>query len=74
MTFHAMAATTTEGKPSTRKSRRQGAMGPSWPSLMMSQAREEAKVVASGAAVIGMLVFDTAEEADTLKGGLGRHT
>jgi hypothetical protein len=48
-----MTATRTEGKPSTMKRRRQGAMGLCSPSFVMSQAREEANVVAKGAAVVG---------------------
>jgi hypothetical protein len=40
-----------EGKPSMRKSRRQEAMGPDSASLRISQAREEAKEVAKGAAI-----------------------
>ena len=50
MMRHAKAAIRMEGKPSTRKSRRQGAMGPDSPSLRISQAREEANEVARGAA------------------------
>ena len=56
MTFQAMAATRTEGKPSTRKSSRHGAMGLASPSLRTSQAREDAKLVARGAARIGASV------------------
>jgi hypothetical protein len=51
MMCQARAAARTEGKPSIRKSRRQGAMGPDSASARISQAREEAKEVASGAAV-----------------------
>jgi hypothetical protein len=40
-----------EGKPSMRKSRRQEAMGPDSASLRISQAREDAKEVAKGAAI-----------------------
>lgn len=47
---HASVATMTDGKPSMRKRRRQGAMGPYSPNLRMTQAREDANVVASGAA------------------------
>lgn len=46
----AATATRTEGNPSTRKSRRHGAIGPYSAKLMISQASEDAKVVASGAA------------------------
>ena len=50
MMCQAATAMTTEGKPSSRKSRRHGAIGPDSPSLRMTHAREEAKVVARGAA------------------------
>lgn len=51
MTFQAMTETTTEGKPSTRKSSRQGAMGLKSAHLTMTQARVLAKLVARGAAI-----------------------
>lgn len=51
MMRQARAATRTEGKPSMRKRRRQGAMGLDSASLRISQARDEAKEVARGAAV-----------------------
>jgi hypothetical protein len=51
MMRQARAATRTEGKPSMRKSRRQGAMGLYSASLTISQAREAAKEVARGAAM-----------------------
>ncbi len=50
MRFHAMTETMTEGKPSTRKRRRQGAMGLAWANFTMIQARVLAKLVARGAA------------------------
>lgn len=50
MTLHAMTETMTEGKPSIRKRRRQGAMGLNWPTLTMNHARVDAKLVARGAA------------------------
>src|SRR3569833_2945648 len=50
---HAATATSTEGKPSMRKSSRQGAIGLARPTLMMTHARDEAKVVANGAAAAG---------------------
>lgn len=51
MADQAATETTTEGKPSTRKRRRQGAMGPREANLTMMHARVEAKLVASGAAI-----------------------
>lgn len=48
--LHATVATTTAGKPSTRKSSLHGAMGPPSANLVISHARDEANVVASGAA------------------------
>lgn len=56
MTLHAMTETMTEGKPSMRKRRRQGAMGLSLPTLTMIQARVDAKLVARGAAEMKMAV------------------
>lgn len=52
MIRQASVATTTAGKPSRRNRSLHGAIGPVSPSLMISQARDEAKVVASGAAVV----------------------
>lgn len=52
MTRQAIVATMTAGKPSRRKSSLHGAMGPFSPNLVMAQAREEAKAVASGAAML----------------------
>lgn len=49
--FQAATAARTEGKPSTMKRRRQGAMGLSWANLTMTQARVDAKLVARGAAI-----------------------
>ena len=51
MTENANVDTMTEGNPSTRKSRRQGAIGPDSPILRISHANVEAKVVARGAAM-----------------------
>lgn len=51
MTENAKVDTITEGNPSTRKSRRQGAIGPDSPILRISHASVEAKVVARGAAI-----------------------
>jgi hypothetical protein len=51
MADQAMVAAMTDGKPSTRKSRRHEAMGEDSPSWTMSQARVEAKEVANGAAI-----------------------
>jgi len=50
MMFQARAAARTDGKPSTRKRRRHGAMGLCSAALRMSHASEEAKDVAKGAA------------------------
>jgi hypothetical protein len=51
MADQAMVAAMTEGKPSTRKRRRQEAIGVASPILTMNQASVEAKDVARGAAV-----------------------
>lgn len=40
----------TEGNPSIKNSRRQGAIGPASPIFRMTQANDDAKVVANGAA------------------------
>lgn len=53
MTFQATTETTTEGKPSTRKRRRHGAIGLAAAHLTMIQARVLAKLVARGAASLG---------------------
>lgn len=50
ITFQAIVAIMTEGKPSSRNSSRHGAMGPPSATFRMSQASDEAKVVARGAA------------------------
>lgn len=57
MTRHAIVATTTAGKPSRRKSNLHGAIGPPSPTLAMTHANEEAKAVASGAAVLWLASF-----------------
>lgn len=49
---HAATATRMEGKPSSKKSRRQGAMGNFCPRAMIAHASVLAKLVASGAADI----------------------
>jgi hypothetical protein len=41
----------TDGKPSMRKRRRHGAMGPSWANLTIAHAIVDAKAVARGAAM-----------------------
>lgn len=51
MTLKAMTPAMTDGKPSMRKRSRQGAMGLSSAHLTMTHAREEAKLVARGAAL-----------------------
>lgn len=53
MTCQATTEAMTEGKPSTRKSSRQGAMGPRSANPTMAHARVAAKLVARGAAVSG---------------------
>lgn len=57
MTRQAIVATMTAGKPSRRKSSLHGAMGPFSPSLVMTHAREEAKAVASGAAMLWLAPY-----------------
>ena len=56
MTCHAMTDAITEGKPSTRKRSRHGAIGLSWANLTMTQAMVDAKDVARGAADMKMAV------------------